>query len=230
MAIYTRLITKMKDLATRKGLEFAPKIITSDFESGWISAVGETLPTTSINGCFFHFTQAIIRKIASMGTMKKYKEDQAFPDVVRQMIGLAFLPVNDVLTTLGSISNERHDEERSQFIEYFMVQWIIRTRPEMWNVRGRVHRTNNDVESWHNRLNIDVGKCKNVFFIIQTLINDHIDSSVLEQQLANGHVISTGKRKNAEKNETIANFERDLATGKKDEKEFCLAVGSLMVK
>ena len=228
--IYTRLIAALKDLATRKGLEFSPRRITSDFEGGWISAVGEALPTTSINGCFFHFTQAIIRKISSMGMMQKYKEDQAFRDVVRQMIGLAFLPVNKVLTTLTSITNETHDEQTSKFIEYFMVQWVVRTRLEMWNVRGRVHRTNNDVESWHNRLNLDVGKCKNVFFIIQTLINDHIDSSVLEQQLAKGLVISTGKLKHAEKDQTIANLERDLETGRKDEREFCLAVGSLMVK
>ena len=75
--IYTRLIAALKDIATRKGLEFSPKRITSDFESGWIAAVGEALPTTSIGACFFHFTQAIIRKISAMG-MKKYKEDQVF--------------------------------------------------------------------------------------------------------------------------------------------------------
>ena len=77
---------------------------------------------------------------------------------------------------------------------------------------------------------MDVGKCKNVFFIIQTLINDHIDSSVLEQQLEKGLLPSSDKRKNAEKNETIAVLERDLEGGKKEEREFCLAVGSLMVK
>ena len=146
------------------------------------------------------------------------------------MIGLAFLPINKVLTTLGSITDESHDEETRQFIEYFMVQWVVRTIPQMWNVRGRVHRTNNDLESWHNRLNMDVGKCKNVFFIIQTLINDHVDSSVLEQQLEKGLLPSMDKRKNAEKNETISVLERDLETGKKDEREFFLAVGSLMVK
>ena len=71
---------------------------------------------------------------------------------------------------------------------------------------------------------------QNVFFIIQTLTNDHVDSSVLEQQLEKGLLPSTDKRKNAQKNDTIAVLERDLEAGKKDEREFCLAVGSLMVK
>ena len=159
-----------------------------------------------------------------MGMMVKYREDQVFRDVVRQMIGLSFLPVDKVLTTLIEISNGHFDEQTVQFIEYFMVQWIVRTRPEMWNVKGRVHRTNNDLESWHNRLNLDVGKSKNVFFIIQTLINDHIDCSVLEHQFGTGSVVCSGKRKNAEKNQTIANLEKDLESGKKSEKEFCLAV------
>ena len=86
---------------------------------------------------------------------------------------------------------------------------------------GRVRKTNNDLESWRNRLNTDVGKCKNVFFIIQTLINDNVDSSVLEQQLEKGLLPSTDKRENAEKNETIAVLERGLEAGKKDEREFC---------
>ena len=69
--IYTNLIEELKKLARNKGLQFSPKKITSDFESGWISAVRESLQTTSISWCFSHFTQATVRKINSMGLMKR---------------------------------------------------------------------------------------------------------------------------------------------------------------
>ena len=229
-AIYTLLIVSLKKLATNKGLEFSPKKITSDFESGWISAVHESLQTTSINVCFFHFTQAVIRKINSMGLMKKFLENEQFRNIVREVIGLAFLPTDEVMTTLGVITATSPDEETSKFLEYFTGQWVIRVQPQMWNVRGRVHRTNNDLESWHNRLNQDVGRAMNVFFIIQCLINDHLDAVVLERQMESGEAISLGKKKDELKNKAINRLESDLETGNKSEKEFCRAVRSLMVK
>ena len=77
---------------------------------------------------------------------------------------------------------------------------------------------------------MDVGKAKNVFFIVQCLINDHLDAVVLELQMASGEAISYGKRKDEAKNKSIQRLESDLEAGVKSEKEFCRAVGSLMVK
>ena len=205
-------------------------MITSDFESGWISAVSESLQTTSIHGCFHHFTQAVVRKINTMGLMKKFLENEPFRNIVRELIGLAFLPTDRVLPTLGEITETSPDEETSKFLEYFMAQWVIRVQPQLWNVRGRVHRTNNDLESWHNRLNLDVGKAKNVFFIVQCMINDHLDAVVLERQMANGEAVSLGKKKDEAKNKAIHLLERDMEAGVKSEKEFCRAVRRLMVK
>ena len=129
-----------------------------------------------------------------MGLMKKFLENEQFRNIVREVIGLAFLPTDNVMTTLREITATSPDEETSKFLEYFMGQWVIRVQPQMWNVRGRVHRTNNDLESWHNRLNQDVGRAKNVFFIIQCLINDHLDAVVLERQMESGEAISLGKK------------------------------------
>ena len=223
--IYTNLIDALKNLAQNKGLEFSLKKITSDFESGWISAVHESLQTTSINGCFFHFTQAVVCKIIAMRLMKEFLENQQFTNIIQEVIGLAFLPTDNVMTTLREITATSPDEETSKFLEYFMGQWVIRVQPQMWNVRGRVHRTNNDLESWHNRLNQDVGRAKNVFFIIQCLIKDHLDAVAHERQMESGEAISLGKKKNELKNKAINRLESDLETGKKSEKEFCRAVG-----
>ena len=165
-----------------------------------------------------------------MGLMTKFLENEPFRNIVREVIGLAFLPTNKVMQTLGEITETSPDEETSKFLEYFMGQWVIRVQPQVWKVRGRIHRTNNDLESWHNRLNLDVGKAKNVFFIIQCLINDHLDAVVLERQMETGEAISLGKKKDEGKNNAIKPFQRDLEAGEKSEKEFCRAVGSLMVK
>ena len=76
----------------------------------------------------------------------------------------------------------------------------------------------------------DVGRGKNVFFIILCMINDHLDPVVLDSQMESGEAISLGKKKDEAKNKAISRLEGDMETGKMSEKEFCRGVGSLMVK
>ena len=79
-------------------------------------------------------------------------------------------------------------------------------------------------------MNLDVGKAKNVFFTVECLINDDLDAVVLERKMASGETISLGKKKDEAKNKAIQRLESDMEAGVKSEKEFCRAVGSLMVK
>eukprot|EP00096_Caligus_rogercresseyi_P004536 TRINITY_DN18856_c0_g1_i1.p2 TRINITY_DN18856_c0_g1~~TRINITY_DN18856_c0_g1_i1.p2 ORF type:complete len:120 (+),score=1.73 TRINITY_DN18856_c0_g1_i1:372-731(+) len=57
---------------------FSPTTFTTDYEQAMIRAVGEIFPTTSHQGCFFHFKQCILREVQERGWKGLYETDGSF--------------------------------------------------------------------------------------------------------------------------------------------------------
>ena len=57
-----------------------------------INSVGDNFPDTEIKGCFFHFSQAIYRKILEFGYAVQYRKDKDFNLAIRFLAALAFAP------------------------------------------------------------------------------------------------------------------------------------------
>ncbi|CAG7827412.1 unnamed protein product, partial [Allacma fusca] len=75
-----------------------PATVTTDFEQALINAFTQKFPTSRHQGCFFHFTQCIWRKIQALpGTCKEYKSNDLFAQNIKTLAALAFLPVKDVV-------------------------------------------------------------------------------------------------------------------------------------
>ena len=51
----------------RRKITEEPKVIISDFEDGAIQAMREVFVATELNGCLFHFTQNIWRRVQQSG-------------------------------------------------------------------------------------------------------------------------------------------------------------------
>ncbi|KAL2632808.1 hypothetical protein R1flu_004287 [Riccia fluitans] len=64
---YISLFHALKDLAISRGLQFSPQLILSDFESGLISAIQAKFPEAHHQDCYFHFTEAIWKKVQHLG-------------------------------------------------------------------------------------------------------------------------------------------------------------------
>lgn len=60
---YETFFIELIELARGCGIQLNPKRILSDFEIGIISAAKKYFPDTRLQGCFFHFSQIIWRKI-----------------------------------------------------------------------------------------------------------------------------------------------------------------------
>ena len=59
---YTAMLRRLKVLVLEKtGRNFRPTTIMSDFESGLMPAVRQELGESQHKGCFFHFSQALLR-------------------------------------------------------------------------------------------------------------------------------------------------------------------------
>ena len=59
--------------------------------------IDASFPDSSKKGCFFHFSQAIFRKIQSLGLQVRCKDDEDFAHKVSMLAALAFVPEPDVI-------------------------------------------------------------------------------------------------------------------------------------
>ena len=80
------------------GIELAPTTIVSDFELGILQAAKAVFPAVVTKGCYFHFCQALLRKLQQLGLQTQYQEDQEISSFVRRTAALAFVPLRYVVS------------------------------------------------------------------------------------------------------------------------------------
>ncbi len=98
----------------------------TDFEQAAIQAIAEVFPGCSLTGCFFHFGQALYRRIQTEGLTAAYAEaDQSFATQARSFSALAFVPLADVQRYYEAILNAPNFDNRLRpFAEYFEVIFV----------------------------------------------------------------------------------------------------------
>lgn len=197
--IYKKFLTALKGL--RNGLN--PDIITIDLELGFKNAFSDVFETARIHYCFFHFSQALYRKLGEHGLKALYDSDEQFSLKLKTLAALAFIPPANVVQVFEQIVlenfNDPHDQ-LDQYILYFQKTYIgtkaglrdVKPRFEIhhWNqysatINGHP-RTNNSVEGWHrgfqylfNKRNIsiwDVIRAKKKYFDYNTRIQRIVKS------------------------------------------------------
>ena len=70
---YSRAFLLLKDAALSLGITLDPDMLMSDFELALIQATALNFPNASHKGCYYHFKQAIWRKVQSLGLVEEYK-------------------------------------------------------------------------------------------------------------------------------------------------------------
>ncbi|CAF2043833.1 unnamed protein product [Rotaria magnacalcarata] len=134
---------------------FQPESIMTDFETGTIKSVKDMLPNILHRGCLFHFSQAVCRQVQSKGLTAKYNEDEVFRLNVKELIALAFAPLDQIITSFDLICDQ-FDDDANDLVEYFEKTCIGEPKRsgKLWNIHDRVAATvprpNNSVEGRHN--------------------------------------------------------------------------------
>lgn len=150
-----------------------PKYIISDFERALINATNVSFPESISFGCIFHLGQSIWARIGNLGLISRYKNDLNFKKIVKMMLCLSFVPVQDVLIGYRHIKSlifNYNIPEILEFLSYFEKIYVGNfnemtgeyTHPayqiSFWNVHERVllglPRTSNNAESWNRTLNL----------------------------------------------------------------------------
>lgn len=153
------LVSIKNEVHQLTGNHLQPERIIIDFEAGLKGAIVREFPLATINGCFFHFCQAIWKNVQRHGNM----ENVGIRSLIRGIMALGFVPINFVRVCYQNLQN---DPETANFIQiapaledfflYFERTWMRQNGifpPALWNVHDRPmeFRTNNHVESFHNR-------------------------------------------------------------------------------
>ena len=95
-ATYSRIFAKLVEISAQKCIWLKPRKIVCDFEKALIKVASEAFPAAKVQGCYFHFCQAVYRKIQKLGLADTYMKHDRFRTFVRCLMALGFLPVDEV--------------------------------------------------------------------------------------------------------------------------------------
>ena len=146
------------------GRRINPKTVTCDFEQALMNAVAGIFPFSKIIGCFFHWKQAIRRKLASLKmTNEKEIIDRAM--VKNSMDILTVIPVNEIKkkgisfvkdNLKDAILEDNDSEKMDKFWNYFEKYWMSSQKMiDSWNIsnfkgnKNVLKRTNNGLERYN---------------------------------------------------------------------------------
>ncbi|CAF4000286.1 unnamed protein product [Rotaria sordida] len=149
---YSFLFHELRYVALQMKLDFSPKIVMSDFESGLASAVKSEFTTAKHSSCFFHFTQAIYRNIQQLGLSSMYNDDCNVKSFCRKLMALALLSETVIEDAYDDLVGDLSPDMRTvinDLLEYFQRQWFLKVPISQWCVHGSYIRTNNNAEGIH---------------------------------------------------------------------------------
>ncbi len=175
----------------------AIKELMMDFERAAWKATQKVLPDVRIQGCAFHWGQAVFRKTQELGLQTAYSQDVGTHKLVRRLLALPLLPAAHIETVFNKLREKAVDNEQLQSLTTYMYKtWISSSvwPPANWSVFGQEVRTNNDTEGWHTRLRSN-GKPNMPFYLLVKVLHEESETVDLTVQLVSDNKVSRRQRK-----------------------------------
>jgi hypothetical protein len=133
---------------------WSPKVVVVDFEKALLNSIKYQFPKSKIVGCYFHFRQALHRKMTKLSI-----QSERVSIALNELKGLLAINEDDVFQEVARI--ETHIELQgaafSNFWAYFRNTWLVRFPPTLWrnnndDITLNGARTNNCLERYNRRL------------------------------------------------------------------------------
>jgi len=101
-----------------------------------VAAFREVFGDVQFSGCWFHYGQAIVKRVQKVGLKEAYVQEESVKEVVRCFFGLPLLPVDDISDALEDVrlaipADSPHAEKLQQLLaRYVKRQWLL-ARPSL---------------------------------------------------------------------------------------------------
>ncbi|XP_047139376.1 uncharacterized protein LOC124815168 [Hydra vulgaris] len=154
--IYVAIFRKIKEILS----DFQPRISMADYEAAISSALKVVFPEIRLTGCRFHYGQAILRNIKSVGFQSEYINNPGIKRWGRKFVAMCLLPcvliraeVDLLKTEMSRFANIETRKKMRKFVYYFEKYWMTTQTPAFFSVHGLQFRTSNVSESLHLKMN-----------------------------------------------------------------------------
>ncbi|XP_071108948.1 uncharacterized protein [Haliotis cracherodii] len=93
---YTTAFRLLKTETERLHLNLQPHNLQIDFEKAFANAALAVFDIIQIRGCYFHFSQALWRRVQHPGLVSRYKDDADFRKLVERAKALPLVPLHQI--------------------------------------------------------------------------------------------------------------------------------------
>ncbi|CAG0896418.1 unnamed protein product [Darwinula stevensoni] len=125
MDTYRKLFQALLEICTKAGLSFSPKLFLLDFERAVITTLQLIFPSAMVKGCYFHFTQAIYRKVQELGISGPFMKSKEVKLWIRRVMALPFIPLESIDDVyLWIIAEAPSLSGVQEFLDYLVETWI----------------------------------------------------------------------------------------------------------
>ena len=98
--LYQAVFQRLHELAP----DFHPLQVIADFEEAPAAAVRAVFGSdVVISGCWFHYAQALVKRLRKEGLADAYKNEPDIQKVFRCLLALPLLPAGDILPAFGDV-------------------------------------------------------------------------------------------------------------------------------
>ena len=240
---YKLMIDQLKEAAMAIHLELNPEVISLDFEKGAIKAFRLAFPNAKLQGCHFHFSNAVHTNIVKIGLSKQYKDNiSKFRTWSRMAMCLPFLKIEDLDACWNELVDTKPDVPLiNEFINYFNMTWMNVERAatnedqavanahfsrDVWNFHDRSHefRTNNTSETYNHKMNGHLEKAHpNIYRMLDLLQEEESRTTVSKNRCDQG-TIKVRKTKHMLKDKDIEILKLKYDFGSIEPMEFLMQV------
>ncbi|KRX82919.1 hypothetical protein T06_12432 [Trichinella sp. T6] len=116
--IFDNLILKAAALE----LVLQPQTVICDFETALIPALQGTFPGVNIQGCYFHFCQAVLPKATDLGMRTSYIHEAPTKKKVKTLLATAFLTPHDVRVAVELLGRDAMGSSIAALFSYFRLE------------------------------------------------------------------------------------------------------------
>ncbi|CAF1293585.1 unnamed protein product, partial [Didymodactylos carnosus] len=219
---YTNLLAAIQRICYENHLIINPKYITIDFETAIINSLSRIFPNAAIKGCNFHFNKYLYKRLQALGFQSAFinAESTDINDInvrnlYKKTAALASTPPNQIPNLWVQIMDDfQYIQNIEPFFDYFTTTCVDGNAMfdySLWNYFDFLsHRTNNNVEGWHCRLNSLLYHVHhpNIYVFVNSLKEDFaFNTAIITQTSATGATPSR-KKLYVQRNTRILDLEK----------------------